>query len=69
MVLHDLVFASRHCDRVLLLFGDGRYLAGSRDQTMTAEHLSDLYGFPVEVRKSGDEYIYLPARANSAAQL
>lgn len=69
MVLHDLVFASRYCDHLLLLFGDGTYIKGSRDDMMTAENLRLLYGFPVEARSIGGERVFLPARSGSEAQL
>jgi iron complex transport system ATP-binding protein len=69
MVLHDLVFASRYCDHLLLLFGDGRCIQGSRDHMMTEDNLRSLYGFPVEVRTVDGEPVFLPARSNSAAQL
>jgi iron complex transport system ATP-binding protein len=69
MVLHDLVFASRYCDHLLLLFGDGRCAQGSRDEMMTEENLRALYGFSLEVRNVDGEQVFLPARSDSAAQL
>ncbi len=69
MVLHDLVFASRYCDYLLLLFGDGRCAQGSRDEMMTEENLRALYGFPVEVRTLDGEQVFLPVRSDIAAQL
>ena len=69
MVLHDLLFASRYCDHLLLLFGDGSYIKGNRDEMMTAENLRLLYGFPVQARTVGEERVFLPARSGSEAQL
>jgi iron complex transport system ATP-binding protein len=69
MVLHDLVFASRYCDHLLLLFGDGRCAQGGRDEMMTEDNLRALYGFPIEMRIVGGERVFLPARTDSAAQL
>lgn len=69
MVLHDLVFASRYCDRLLLLFGDGRYLSGGRQEMLTEENLRSLYGFPVEARELDGETVFLPARISGDAQL
>ncbi len=43
MVLHDLAFAGR-CDKVLLLYGDGRYQAGPAAELLQAETLAALYG-------------------------
>ena len=69
MVLHDLVFASRYCDRLLLLFGDGRYMSGERREMLTEKNLRSLYGFPVEARELDGETVFLPARNSGNAQL
>ena len=69
MVLHDLVFASRYCDRLLLLFGDGRYLAGDRLEMLTEDNLCSLYGFPVQASELDGETVFLPARNSGNAQL
>jgi iron complex transport system ATP-binding protein len=41
--LHDPTLAARFADRVLLLFGDGRWSLGPVDTTLTAQTLSELY--------------------------
>jgi iron complex transport system ATP-binding protein len=41
--LHDPTLAARFADRVLLLFGDGRWSLGPVDMTLTAQSLSELY--------------------------
>ena len=69
MVLHDLVFASRYCDRLLLLFGDGRYMSGEREEMLTEKNLRALYGFPVVARELDGETVFLPARTSGNAQL
>ena len=52
--LHDPTLAARFADRVLLLFGDGRWSAGPVRETLTAESLSALYDSPmVELEKDG----------------
>ncbi len=63
LVLHDLVFAARYCDRLLLLFGDGRYAAGTRDEVLDERNLAALYGFPVQMREVDGERVFLPARS------
>jgi iron complex transport system ATP-binding protein len=63
LVLHDLVFAARYCDRLLLLFGDGCYAAGPCADVLNEANLLALYGFPVEIREVGGERVFLPARA------
>lgn len=69
MVMHDLVLAHRYCDYVLLLFGDGSYAKGRRDEMMTEANLRTLYGFPVNVCTVGEDSVFLPSRSGGQAQL
>lgn len=62
MVLHDLLFAARYCNRFLLLFGDGRFSVGPADEALTADHLGKLYGFPLVPVEVGGERLFLPGR-------
>jgi len=41
--LHDASLAARFADRVVLLFGDGRWISGPADEVLTARNLSELY--------------------------
>jgi iron complex transport system ATP-binding protein len=41
--LHDPNLAARYADRALLLFGDGRWLAGPARELLCAEKLGELY--------------------------
>ena len=41
--LHDPTLAARFTDRVLLLFGDGRWVYGPTAEVLTAESLSAIY--------------------------
>jgi iron complex transport system ATP-binding protein len=45
MVLHDPALAHRFCNRALLVYGDGRTEIGPVDRILTAETLSELYGY------------------------
>jgi iron complex transport system ATP-binding protein len=45
--LHDPTLAARFADRVLLLHGDGRWLAGPVAQVLTAQSLGELYLTPM----------------------
>ena len=45
--LHDPTLAARFADRVLLLFGDGRWSLGPTATTLTAAALSELYVAPM----------------------
>ncbi|MHB1427475.1 MAG: ABC transporter ATP-binding protein [Rhodocyclaceae bacterium] len=47
LVLHDPNLALRYCDRVVLLYGDSRHLAGPAADILDAATLSDLYGHPL----------------------
>jgi iron complex transport system ATP-binding protein len=62
MVLHDLLFAARYCNRFLLLFADGRHSVGPAADALTAEHLGELYGFPLIPVETGGERLFLPER-------
>jgi iron complex transport system ATP-binding protein len=45
--LHDPTLAARFADRVVLLFGDGRWRAGKTREVLTSETLTDLYATPM----------------------
>lgn len=45
--LHDATLAARWADRVLLLFGDGRWRFGEAASILSGAHLSELYAVPV----------------------
>jgi iron complex transport system ATP-binding protein len=45
--LHDPTLAARFADRVLLLFGDGQWRAGTVNEVLTADTLSELYLTPM----------------------
>jgi iron complex transport system ATP-binding protein len=52
--LHDPTLAARFSDRVILLFGDGRWKSGPTRETLTAASLSELYLTPmVEIASDG----------------
>ena len=52
--LHDPTLAARFANRVILLFGDGRWTSGPTNETLTAESLSQLYLTPmVEIAAEG----------------
>lgn len=47
VTLHDPTLAARFADRVLLLYGDGRWLEGPTSETLTGASLSDVYATPI----------------------
>ncbi|MEP6609609.1 MAG: ABC transporter ATP-binding protein, partial [Burkholderiaceae bacterium] len=67
MVLHDLLFAARYCNRLLLLSGDGRFRMGGASEVMNAENLGELYGFPLEAVDAGGERLFLPAHRSATS--
>lgn len=44
LTLHDPDWAASHCDRLLFLFGDGRWRLGLGAELLTPDALEDLYG-------------------------
>lgn len=59
LVLHDLAYASR-CDRVLMLYGDGRHAAGATAELLLPGRLEDLYGCGVRAFGNGADAHFLP---------
>jgi iron complex transport system ATP-binding protein len=63
MVVHDLLFASRYCDRFLLLYGDGRFAHGGAREVLDAGHLGELYGCALDEVDAGNDRLFLPRRS------
>ena len=59
--LHDVNLASRFADRCLLLFGDGRWRLGGRDEVLDEATLSELYGTPMERVPWRDGSVFIAA--------
>lgn len=47
MVLHDINLARQVATHLLLLYGDGRWLAGPVEETGTRERLGEVLGYPL----------------------
>ncbi|WP_455220103.1 ABC transporter ATP-binding protein [Kaarinaea lacus] len=60
MILHDLNLAARFCDHILMLFGNGKVLAGETKMLLTAENLNELYGYPIKVINDNSQDVFLP---------
>jgi iron complex transport system ATP-binding protein len=59
--LHDPTLAARFADRVLLLFGDGRWSLGPVATTLTAATLSELYLTPMLELAHGGRRVFVSA--------
>ncbi len=60
IVSHDLNLAYRIASHALLIMGDGSWLAGPKEQVMSAQQLSLCLGHPIERFEHGDQTIFLP---------
>ena len=59
LVLHDLTFAAS-CDRILMLYGDGRFAAGSAAELLQPERLATLYGCGIRAFGEGAGAHFIP---------
>ena len=59
-VLHDPALAWRYADRVLLVNGDGHTDVGRREEMLTEERLSRLYGHPLRRFEVDGQVAFLP---------
>jgi iron complex transport system ATP-binding protein len=57
--LHDPTLAARFADRVILLFGDGRWRAGPASELLTGESLSELYLTRITEVSAGERRIFV----------
>jgi iron complex transport system ATP-binding protein len=59
--LHDPTLAARFANRVILLFGDGRWLEGPTQTTLTSAALSELYLTPIIEIDTPDRRVFVSA--------
>lgn len=59
-VLHDINLASRYCDHLLLLFGNGETLAGTQADVLNELNLQKLYSHPVKKIETDGQTVYIP---------
>jgi len=60
MILHDINLATRFCDHLMLLFGEGEVLHGPAEDILNIETLTRLYGHPVIAVEGPHGPIFLP---------
>ena len=58
--LHDVNLAAQYCTHVLMLFGDGEWCAGTREDMLSETSLSRLYDCPVEQTQSSQGPRFYP---------
>jgi iron complex transport system ATP-binding protein len=61
MVLHDIGWASRFCDHILMLFDDGRTIAGTTGQVLNRTNLEALYQCNMDEIEAGQTRHFVPA--------
>jgi len=59
--LHDPALAARYANRCVLLFGDGRWEFGPRDELLTPQRLEELYATPFRRFTADDDEVLLPS--------
>ena len=60
MASHDINLASQICDHVLLLMGDGNYLAGPVSEILQEDNLSEAFGCRIRRVESDKEAFFFP---------
>lgn len=60
MILHDVNLATRYCDHMILLFGEGEVLCGPVEEVLNADCLARLYGHPMMALAGPAGPVYLP---------
>ncbi len=58
MALHEVNLAACYCSHVLLLLGDGQWLAGPTAELLTARHLSRLYRCRIRLVDDGQQKVF-----------
>lgn len=61
MATHDINLAARFCDNIVLLLGDGDYIAGTKDEVLNAENLSVAFDCQIRKIEENCQCFYFPA--------
>ncbi len=59
-VLHDANLARRYCNKVLMLFGEGQWLAGDASELINVSNLEQLYRCRIQAFQGDSQTVYLP---------
>lgn len=60
MCIHDINLAARFCDHFLMLYGDGEYITGHKEEVLTIENLEMVYQHPFEELPSNSRTLFIP---------
>lgn len=60
IVIHDANLAYRYCSHVLMLFGEGKWAAGVKNDMINVNNLEQLYGCTIEVLSNKNQTIFVP---------
>ena len=60
MVLHDIGWANRFCDHILMLFDNGRTIAGTTEEVLNRNNLEALYQCNMTEFVLGSERHFVP---------
>ncbi|MCP5208237.1 MAG: ABC transporter ATP-binding protein [Hahellaceae bacterium] len=60
MTVHDINLAARFCTHLVMLFPEGRWLAGPTAKLLNSDNLSQLYSHPVHSLVDGGRTLWYP---------
>ena len=66
--LHDVNMAARYADRCLLLYGDGRWEFGTRDEVLDEATLAGLYATPMEAVPWGSRKLFVAGERDQSTK-
>lgn len=61
MSLHDINLAARFCTHILMLTGDGEYIAGTAATVLNQKNLTETFKHPIREINDSDKRIFIPA--------
>jgi len=60
-IMHDINLAARYCSHILMLFGKGEFLVGTREELLKVDLLEDLYGCPISHLSQNHHNLFFPS--------
>ena len=59
MVMHDINLAKQYCDHILLIYEDGETRTGKAEEILTAENLTEVYGYPITELVTNEQSVFM----------